>query len=123
MNDIKFKLYPGMGPQEAHWQHAQLDEFLLNTPVFIYELKMFGVIPPIHILNERFLSGKYDAGMGGACEWNSFQLTIEEYNELVESLVTNPEYEIKEDKELWVHKTFEKWHGKLMSKRGRRARK
>lgn len=123
MNEIKFRLYLGMGSQEAHWQNVPLDEFLLNTPVFLYELKMFGVIPPLHILNDRFLSGSYDAGMGGACEWKSFQLTQEEYEELVESLLTHPECNINEDKELWAHKTFENWHGNLMSKHGQRARK
>jgi hypothetical protein len=94
----------------------------LNTPVFIYELKAFGVIPPLHIFNDKFMSGSHDSGMGGACDWKPFQLTQEDYGELVESLLTNPEYEIIEDKELWDHKKFEKWHGKLLSKHGRRAR-
>ena len=98
MIEVKFKNYAGTGPQEAHWEHASLEQFLLTTPLFVYELLAFGVIPPLHVFNERFVKGEYDIGMGGACDWKPFQLTQEDYNELVDSLLTNPDYEIIEDK-------------------------
>ncbi len=122
MIEVKFKNYPGTGAREAHWEHALLDHFLLNTPLFVYELKAFGVIPPLHVFNEKFILGEHDSGMGGACDWRPFQLSQEEYLELVESLLTNPDHEIIEDKELWNKPNFNKWHGALLSKHGRNAK-
>ena len=122
MIEVKFKNYAGTGSQDTHWEHAPLDQFLFNTPLFVYELLAFGVIPPLHIFNERFLLGSYDVGMGGACDWKPFQLIEEEYNELVESLLTNPDHEIIEDKELWCKPTFKKWHGAMLSKYAHNAR-
>ena len=121
MMEVKFKNNPSTGQQTAQWEVAPLEYFLLNTPLFFYELKAFGVIPPLHILNEKLILGEQDSGMGGACNWKPFQVTEEEYVELVESLLTNPELEIIEDKELWVKQNFKKWHGALLSKYGRNA--
>ena len=100
MRDVKFRVFPGTGAATPSWEHALLDEFLLVTPVFVYELKRFGVIPPIHIMNEILSTGEYDAGMGGACEWRSFEISFNEYEELVLELKTNPDHIIIEDEEL-----------------------
>lgn len=122
MRDVKFRVFPGTGAAMPSWEHASLDEFLLETPVFVYELKVFGVIPPIHILNEILTTGKYDAGMGGACEWRPFEINMSEYAELVLELTTNPDHIIIEDEELKKKLNFRKWHGALLSKYAKRVR-
>jgi hypothetical protein len=122
MRDVKFRVFPGMGDARPSWEHASLGEFLLATPVFVYELKAFGVIPPIHVLNEILTTGKYNAGMGGACEWRSFEINADEYAELVLELTTNPNHEIIEDEELKEKKDFRKWHGAMLSKYSKHVR-
>jgi len=122
MRDIRFKNFAATGPREASWAHATLAEFLLISPLFAYELKAFGVIPPLHIFNEKLSKGSYDAGMGGGSEWEPFELSKEEYKELVENLVTNPDYDISEDRELWEKPNYKKWHGALLSKYSKKIR-
>ncbi len=122
MRDVKFRLYPGTGGATPSWEHAPLDEFLLTAPLFINELKAFGVIPPLHVLNEKLAAGKCDAGMGGACDWTPFELDIDEYKTLVMELTTNPDYEIIEDEELKEKPNFRKWHGALLSKYAKKVR-
>lgn len=96
--------------------------FLLSTPLFTYVLNVFGVIPPLHILNEKLVLGEHDSGMGGACSWKPFQLSNDDYIELVEHFLTNPDLVIIEDRELWSKQNFKKWHGALLSKHGRNAK-
>lgn len=122
MRDVRFKMYPGTGAATPSWEHATLDMFLLTAPLFIYELKVFGVIPPLRILNEKLSIGRYDAGMGGACDWRSFEIDVEEYNELVMELTTNPNYKIITDEELDEKPNFKKWHGALLSKYAKKVR-
>ena len=116
MRDVRFKIYPGVGGATPSWEYAPLDEFLLTAPIFTYELKGFGVIPPLHVLNEKLLLGKYDAGMGGACDWKPFEIDADEYSALVMELTTNPNFRIIEDEELKEKPNFRKWHGALLSK-------
>lgn len=108
-----------MGAGEGPWEYAPLDEFILSTPGFVYALKYFGIIPPIHVLNEVLESGCDDAGMGGGAEWKPFSLSQTEYDELVENLITNPSHEIKEDRSLWDRPTYEKWQMSLLDKKQR----
>ena len=122
MKDIRFKNYAATGPREAQWEHAPLDVFLLTTPMFVYALSVFGVIPPLHVINEIMLLGEHDAGMGGGAEWKPFEITKDEYEELVENLVTNPEHKIIEDRELWEKPNYKKWNGALLSKHAKRVR-
>jgi len=122
MRDIRFKNYVATGPGEAQWEHAPLDVFLLSAPMFVYELSLFSVIPPIHVLNEIMSLGMHEAGMGGGAEWKPFKITQEEYTELVESLTTNPEYKIVEDRELWEKPNYKEWRGALLSKHAKRVR-
>ena len=116
MKEVKFKNYPGTGDANPSWEYASLVDFLLTTPLFVYELKAFGVIPPLHVLNEKLSSGTYDAGMGGACDWKPLEIDMDEYNELVMELTTNPNYEITVDEELEEKPNFAKWHDALISK-------
>ncbi len=122
MRDIKFKNHPGTGPRNTSWEYASLDQFLLKTPLFFYELCVFGVAPPIHILNEKLKTGTYDAGMGGGCDWKPFEIDPIEYEDLVMELTTNPDHKIIEDDELWEKPNFKKWHGALLSKYAKKTR-
>ena len=119
MREVSFKNLPALGPGDAPSESALLAEFLLTTPVFAHALRSFGVVPPIHILNEVLSSGSYDAGMSGGASWEPFEVSAEEYEELVEQLTTSLDHSIIEDPELWDRSTYEKWHGALLSKYAR----
>jgi len=103
-------------------EEVSVDDFLLRTPMFAHALLSFGVMPPIHVLNEILVSGCHDAGMSGDANWEPLELLPEEYDELFLSLCSNPEIEITEDRELWNRPTYEKWHGALLSKYARAQR-
>ena len=122
MRDVRFQLCSATGPREAPWTHAALDEFLIWSSVFRISLQKAGVIPPLSVINEVMASGCHDAGMSGSTKWKPFQISQEEYEELVESLMTNPNFAITEDRELWDRSGFGKWHGAVLSKYGRKGR-
>ena len=122
MRGVKFKVYPGTGDAKPSWEHATLNKFLLSTPLFTYELKLFGVIPPIHVLNEKLSIGTHDAGMGGACDRRPFEIDTDKYDGLVMELTTIPNFNIIEGEELKEKSNFNKWHGALISKYAKKIR-
>lgn len=122
MRDVRFKNHSATGARDAPWEYAPLDQFLLATPMFYYQLTQGGVIPPLHVLNECLRAGTHHAGMSGASDWKPFELTQDEYEELVENLVTHPDYQIEECRELWDRPNYKKWSGAALSRHSRRAR-
>jgi hypothetical protein len=70
---------------------------------------MMTLIPPRSVLNSVLRKGSHDAGMSGGCEWERFELTVEEYRELVSELLNHRRrgYQSVEVPE-WVQ-TFSDW--------------
>ncbi|MEW8632249.1 MAG: hypothetical protein AB2591_19805 [Candidatus Thiodiazotropha sp.] len=122
MRDVRYKILPPVGPGEGPWEYACLNEFIFHIPTFSYSVGISGVIPPIHVLNEIFKQGEDDAGMSGGAKWKPFEIENDEYNELVEMLLTSPEKEFIEDRELWEKKNLRKWTGALFSKYSKKIR-
>ena len=60
-------------------REASLAEFVLDVPYLVAR----GVIPPLHILNEVTRTGGGDAGMSPGAVWDPFEVTPEEYQELL----------------------------------------
>jgi hypothetical protein len=60
-----------------------LADLVLDIPY----LMPWGVIPPLHVLNEYLLGGGDTGGMSPGTKWKPFQITAEEYAELVDYLV------------------------------------
>ena len=122
MREVKFKTFPGTGAGTPSWEYVPLAQFLLDSPLFSYELRAFGVMPPLHILNEKLSEGNHDAGMGSACEWKPFEVDLNEYQSLLGELLTNPEFDIAEDDELKEKPNYKKWRGALLSKYAKKIR-
>ena len=59
---------------------------LLDIPYFVFA----DVLPTFEALNAMLATGIRDAGMSGGIEWKPFQISPEEYREVVEELRTNP---------------------------------
>ena len=63
-------------------RQASLAEFVLDVPYLLAR----GVVPPHHILNAVLQTGGGDAGMSPGTGWEPFQVTTQEYEELLEHL-------------------------------------
>jgi hypothetical protein len=75
----KYWAYAGRG-QKAEGSVADL---VLDIPY----LMPWGVIPPLHVLNEHLLTGGDTGGMSPGTKWKPFQVTEQEYVELVNYLL------------------------------------
>lgn len=100
MRELRFKRYV-MHCAGGIWTHGTLKDLLLEMPFVLYRF-----VPPFHVLshllkygvpNEFFSDGflpdgkvQYDAGMSGGCCWKPFEITREEYEDLVLELLTDP---------------------------------
>lgn len=62
---------------------APLEVFLLDIPYLL----MYGVIPPLPVINEILKSGGGDGGMSPGTSWEPFTITETEYKELVSCLL------------------------------------
>lgn len=88
MRTVRYKITPPINPFNEPVPHTlgSLVEFVLAMP----HLLEFGAIPPLPVFNQLLLTGLYDAGMSGGCQWKPFQIEEEEYDELVLELLTWP---------------------------------
>ncbi|MDD3483092.1 hypothetical protein [Azovibrio restrictus] len=62
-----------------------------NAPlyVFVYDvpyLGVSGVFPPLHLLNELFMTGGSQGGMSPGATWEPFAISQDEFSELVSVL-------------------------------------
>ena len=85
MRTVSYKTLNGIGPRKRRKQGTVAD-LLLDIPHFggLEEL------PSFEALNAMFAKGIEDGGMSGGCEWKPFQITPEDYAEIVEALLTSP---------------------------------
>jgi hypothetical protein len=95
MRDIRFKELPAVGGGTGHWVYSTLEEFAIRLSSLDYTLTIDRVIPSRDAMNQEFLKGRDDQGMGGGTEWKPFTISEEEYAELCEALATNPRFRLK----------------------------
>ncbi len=121
MLQIKIKELPGIGESDGTWELIEFSEFILShAPQLRMYVHVCHQFPPLHIINEELLSGGRDQGMSGACFWKPFELSQEDYNEIKEEMLTNPDFNLDFDEELAERKTLSKWCGAVLSKHNRR---
>lgn len=63
-------------------------------------LLMFGVIPPVHVMNEILRSGGWDGGMGPGTSWPPFEISQTEYDELKVSLLKMELQDLRNNNEI-----------------------
>lgn len=75
----------------TYWAYGhrgrKVDGTLADLVIDMPHLMPWGVIPPLHVLNEYLLTGGDKGGMGPGVTWRPFQITDHEYTELVDVLV------------------------------------
>lgn len=107
MKNVKFTILPPIGSGETH-KHGTVKDLLFEIPyLFIKNRK--NLIPPIYILNDLLKSGIKDAAMSGGIRWKPFEVSEEEYRNLVEELSTEPNYELALIETPKKVKNFEQW--------------
>lgn len=105
MRNLRFKRHV-MHSREGVWVEGTLKDLLLEMPYVLHKyIPSFCVLS--HLLkygqpNEFFPDGllpdgkvQFDAGMSGGCSWKPFEITQEEYEELVLDLLTDPKSQFK----------------------------
>jgi hypothetical protein len=97
VRELRFKRYV-MHCAGGIWTQGTLKDLLLEV--------LHRFIPPFNVLNHLLRHGvpneffpdgllpngkvQYDAGMSGGCSWKPFEITREEYEDLVLDLLTDP---------------------------------
>ena len=83
MRNVKYK---------KSWAYAsrgvKAEGTLVDLVLDALYLMNHGVIPPFHVLNEALKSGGHEGGMGPGTTWKGFEISREEYDELMSALLT-----------------------------------
>ncbi len=61
---------------------APLTTFVYDVPYLL----CWGILPPLHLLNELLIQGGGDGGMSPGADWQPFEVSDEEYRELCVAL-------------------------------------
>src|SRR5436309_9992559 len=83
MKRLRYTLLPGVGPGEFP-EEGTVADLLFAIPYFIGFSAPF---PPHVQLNSLLRKGYVDAGMSGGCTWEPFELSMDEYVEVVSAIV------------------------------------
>ncbi len=89
MRKLRYRALPAIGPGSIPIS-GTLKSLLLEIPYLLMPCAPLNIIPPLSVLNELLSRGVEDAGMSGGCKWKPFQITAEEYAELLRSLEAIP---------------------------------
>jgi hypothetical protein len=89
MRKMRYRALPAMGPGSIPVS-GTLKSLLLEIPYLLLPYAPLNIIPPHNVLNELLSRGVEDAGMSGGCKWKPFQITAEEYSELIRPLEAIP---------------------------------
>jgi hypothetical protein len=114
---------PAVGGHIGPWEYGSLDKFLLALPAFRFQINLYAIAPPLHVVNEILATGKDDAGMGGGAEWKPFQISSEEYEEVILQWATVLPNGISKDTELEKLPNYFKWHMATLRKYAKRNKK
>lgn len=85
MRTIRFEILAGVG-EGVHQREGTLVSLLESIPYLLTS----GLIPPRSVLNEILRRGEVNAGMSGGCRWAPFELSQEDWQDLVREFEAIP---------------------------------
>ncbi|MGI9180549.1 MAG: hypothetical protein ACR2H9_08630 [Longimicrobiaceae bacterium] len=85
MRTIRFEILAGVG-DGVQQREGTLVSLLESIPYLLIS----GLIPPRSVLDEILRRGEVNAGMSGGCRWEPFELSEEEWQELVREFEAIP---------------------------------
>jgi hypothetical protein len=100
LRTVRYVRHPGP------WHDPQPMENSLLA--FVYDIPYFGacgVFPPFHLLNQQFRRGGSQGGMGPGATWEPFELSLEEFRDLVEAVRTVAPESLR-DRARYAHLSF-----------------
>ncbi|WP_316367589.1 hypothetical protein [Candidatus Thiodiazotropha sp. CDECU1] len=111
---------------ERHEFHGDPEQRSSELSTFVYDIPYFGacgIFPPYHIINVIFGSGGSQGGMSPGATWKPFQIEIDEYDSLVQTIKTLDPKKLGENaRYTWVKFEFDssfdhikKWEKWLLS--------
>jgi hypothetical protein len=74
---------------ERHEFHGDPESRISDLSTFVYDIPYFGacgIFPPYHIINAIFRSGGSQGGMSPGATWQPFQIKLDEYEGLVQTI-------------------------------------
>ena len=104
MKKIKYKILPPVGSYEPEVEGTLVD-LIQDLPYLL----VWNVIPPLGVINEILISGIYDKGMSGGCEWTPFKITQSEYESLVDELLKLPNKKLYVDNQYSYLNNSKEW--------------
>lgn len=63
------------------WCRGSVADLLMSMP-YLVPHSTYETLPKLSLLNEILLTGCYDCGMSGGCEWKPFQINEQDYKAL-----------------------------------------
>jgi hypothetical protein len=90
------------------WHGDRADPMENSLLAFVYDIPYFGacgVFPPFHLLNQQLRRGGSHGGMSPGATWEPFELSPEEYRDLVEAVRTVPPESVR-DRARYAHLAF-----------------
>ena len=75
---------------KRHELHKKTEYRTSQLSTFVYDIPYFGacgIFTPYHIINQIFNSGGSEGGMSPGATWESFRISKEEYDELVDHII------------------------------------
>lgn len=110
---IRYRLHGGAKPEK---KEGPLIDLIYDIPY----LDVCGILPPLHLLNERLLSGGGDGGMSPGASWEPFEVSQAEYDALCRQIEDTPLEELQQrghavhatlqrDPEIEHHRTHKAW--------------
>ncbi len=76
---IRYRLHGGNKPEKK-------EGTLLDLVYDIPYLDAVGILPPLHLLNERLRTGGGDGGMSPGASWEPFEISAADYETLCQAL-------------------------------------
>ena len=109
MKTIRYVVLGGMGGECP--EQGTVADLLSEIPYLLTAR----IIPPLHVVNDLLAKGVENAGMSGGCEWEPFQISESEWEELASQLKSMPDDEACEFVQPpdWVE-TVDDWQAWIM---------
>ena len=84
MKTVSYVVLGGMGGEFP--EQGTVADLLAAIPYLLTAR----IIPPLHVVNDLLAKGLDDAGMSGGCQWEPFQITEAEWEDLASQLKSLP---------------------------------
>ena len=103
---VRYKVHVyGHGP----WRRRTVAEMFFAMPHMFLRSERLQPVPPMSVVNSLLSTGGLDERGFGNVEWKPFQIDVDQYDLLVEELLTKPEYSFELRADLDPEMDYPSW--------------